>query len=66
MRRPENIRDIQADAMVISSLVSESNGGFNPTDRNWKVKRGLDGDDGWPTLTIVSISKRDFKSLFFP
>ena len=29
MRRPENIRDIQADVMVISSLVSESNGGFN-------------------------------------
>ena len=51
--------------MVISSLVSESNGGFNPTDRNWKVKRGLDEDDGWHTLTIVLISKRDFKSFFF-
>ncbi|CAK9185720.1 unnamed protein product [Ilex paraguariensis] len=29
----ENIRDIKADAMVISSLVAEDNGGFNPTDQ---------------------------------
>ena len=29
----ENIRDIKADAMVISSLVEESNGGLNPTDQ---------------------------------
>jgi hypothetical protein len=29
----ENIRDIKADAMVISSFVAEDNGGFNPTDQ---------------------------------
>ena len=32
VKATENIRDIKADAMVISSLVAESNGGFNPTD----------------------------------
>ncbi len=29
----ENIRDIKADAMVISSFVAEDNGGFNSTDQ---------------------------------